>query len=230
MRRYRFVPAALFAFLLHAAPAPAQDLPRELKEKLDGLVAAAYQIAAAGLPCKVKAGGKPRMIRWQDVDRCVNEAADRVDWQGMATQLEPIRAAVTMSPEDFNAIVAGAFSLRALPFDKLFIVKSPESYLPLTNSLLKFLPADALQDVEVIDKTGKQIGKFAGTYSFERTGGLATANTYRLTLFQYADPAGNVQSVSERLLLGSFGVLWKAVQGQPGFRLTTDKLARPGSK
>ncbi len=230
MLRYRFVPAALFALLLNAAPGPSQELPREFKEKLDGLIAAAYESAAAGLPCKVKAGGKPRMIRWQDVDRCVNEAADRVDWQGLAAQLQPIRAAVTLSADDFNAILAGAFSARALPFDKVFFLKKPEAYLPLTNSLLKFLPADSLLDVDVIDKTGKQVGKFAGTYSYERTGGLATANTYRLTVFQYTDSAGNVQSANEKLLLGSFGVPWKTVQGQPGFRLTIDKLAPPRSK
>jgi hypothetical protein len=230
MRRYSYA-AFTVTLLALMASAPAQELPAGLRQKLDALVTTAYQSASAGLPCRVKAGGKPHMIRWQDVDECLNDASGRVDWQALRTQLEPFRAAVpNLSPNDFDAIVGAAFSARALPFEKVFVFKDKDPYLPLTNSLLKFLPADSLQGVEVIDKTGKGIGTFAGTYSFEKTGGLATANTYRLTLFQYTDTAGNIQSANERLLLGSFGVPWASVKGQPGFRLTTDNLARPGAK
>jgi hypothetical protein len=230
MRSLRNFVASVVCLLCLGSAAPAQELRRDLQDKLDALVAGAYKAASAGLPCKVKAGGKPRMIRWQDVDECLNDAAGQVDWEAFRAELVSIRAAAGISADDIESITGAAFSARALPFEKVFELKNPEVYLPLTNSLLKFLPADSLQGLEVIDKTGKEIGTFAGTYYFEGTGGLNSANTYRLTLFQYTDPLGNVQAAKDKLLLGSFGVRWPAAKPQPGFRFANDKLKVPDAK
>ena len=59
--------------------------------------------------------------------------------------------------------------------------------------------------------------------------GLASANMFRLVLFQYTDRDGQVQSSTERLLLDSFGVPWKDARSRKGFRLTMEKLTLEGS-
>jgi hypothetical protein len=164
-------------------------------------------------------------MRWEGVDKCLNEAADRVDWQALSSQLAALRqGAAGMTGVDFQEALEAALSAQALSFDKVFKVKNTELLLPLTHSVLKFLPSDALADVAVYDKVGTKVGTFAGTYVYERTGGLATANTYKLSRFQYRDSSGNIQSAPERLLLDSFGVPWKEISGSAGFRLTSDKL------
>jgi hypothetical protein len=205
-----------------------QQLGKEVQEKLESIVTATYKAATADFPCKVKTRGKLRVIRWQDTDKCLNDAVNRVDWEALSAELAPLRAASGQHPAaDFNAAVDAAFSAHALAYEKVFALKRDDAHLPLTNSVLRYLPADSLEDVPVIDKTGRQVGTFAGTYLSERTGGLATANTYRLALFQYKDANGNMQSPNEKLLLDSFGVPWGAVKGQPGFRLTIEKLPQP---
>ena len=90
--------------------------------------------------------------------------------------------------------------------------------------MLRYLPADSLQGVVVYDKLGANVGTFLGTYTYERSGGLASANAYKLTLFQFTDRNGNVQSGGDKLLLDSFGVPWKDARTHRGFRLSADKL------
>ena len=218
--------------LAGTAPAAAvQDPGKELSARIEALVAGAYQTATRGLPCRIKTRGKPKMLRWEEVDRCLNEAAGRVDWAAVGQELQSLRAAARgLSTPDFASSVESALSAHAVAYDRVFVVKDPETLLPLTNSLLKFLPADSLQNVPVIDKVGIRVGTFLGPYSFERMGGLSAANPYRLSLFQYTDASGNPQSVSEKLLLDSFGVPWKEAAGQRGFRLTADKLELSGRR
>ncbi len=219
------VSALALALLIPADLVQTGDLPKEVRDSIDVAVAEAYAVAAAGFPCKIKRRGKPRMMRWEEVDRCLNEAVSRVDWNGLALRLDGVRASAQgYSPADFSAAVEASLSAGALPFERLFATKDENILLPLTNSLLKFLPADSLMGLPVSDKFGTQVGTFAGVYSYERTGGLTTANRYRLALFQYTDRNGNLQSASEKLLLDSFGVPWKDARSQPGFRLPSGKL------
>jgi hypothetical protein len=165
------------------------------------------------------------MMRWEEVDRCLNGAVSRVEWNRLSLRLDGARASTQgYSAADFAAAVEASLSAGALTFERLFTMKEENILLPLTNSLLKFLPADSLMGLPVSDKFGTQVGTFAGVYSYERTGGLATANRYRLTLFQYTDRNGNLQSASEKLLLDSFGVPWKDARSQPGFRLPSERL------
>ncbi|PYV15671.1 MAG: hypothetical protein DMG07_09275 [Acidobacteria bacterium] len=209
------------------APPPAAGL----KEKIDPVIEGAYRSALDGLPCRIKTRGKPKMLRWEEVDRCLNTAAGRVDWPALARELESIRAAVRVVPAiEFNAAVEASLSAQAQSFEKVFAVKDDESLLPLTNSVLKFIPQDSLQNLPVFNRVGDEVGTFLGPYSYERTGGLASANTYRLTLFQYTDRNGNVQSANDKLLLDSFGVPWKRAAAQPGFRLPAEKLFAPSAQ
>jgi hypothetical protein len=214
---------AMLSFI--PVPAPCQDVPKEIGAGIDAAIAEAYRTAATEFPCKVKTRGKADMLRWEDVDRCLNQAAARVDWGALSKQLQKMQSSVYgISGSGFAAAVEASLSAHSLNYDKVFAVKNGKARLPLTNSVLKFLPADSLQNLPVCDKTGVQVGTFSGTYSRERGGGLSTANMFRLVYFQYADKNGNMQSTSDRLLLDSFGVPWKDAMSQPGYRLTSEKL------
>jgi len=217
-----------FVLILLLAPLPAgfsQDVPKDVRDKVDELIGAAYKTAEAQFPCKVKPSGKAKIVRWEAVDRCLNDAAARVDWEELTKQLESLRAGSgRVSRDNFTDAVEAALSAHALPFEKVFLIKNEKALIPLTNSLLRFLPADSLRDLPVFDNRGERIGAFAGVYTFERKGALASANTYHLTLFQYADANGNVHSAADRLLLDSYGVPWSAARQQRGFRLTSERL------
>jgi hypothetical protein len=215
----------LCAVPLCPGTAVSQDRRAELRSKLEEIATVAYQSASDRFPCEVKTRGKPRIMRWEGVDKCLNEAVDRVDWAALTSRIVALRQdSGAIGGIDFNAELEAALSAYALSFDKVFKVKNPDTLLPLTHSVLKFLPADSLADVTVFDKQGARMGTFAGTYVYERTGGLATANTYKLSRFQYRDSSGNIQSAHEQLLLDSFGVPWKEVSASPGFRLSSDRL------
>lgn len=216
---------SLVALSSLAMPILCQDLPKDMKDKIDAVIAQAYRSAATEFPCKIRTRGKADMLHWEDVDRCLNDAAAKVDWNALAKQLLDLRTSVHgVSQSDFFAAVEASLSAHVLTYDKVFSVKNARARLPLTNSLLKFLPADSLQNLPVFDRTGTQIGLFSGVYSYERSGGLASANTYRLAMFQYTDRNGNVQSASDKLLLDSFGVPWRDAMSQRGYRLTSEKL------
>lgn len=200
------------------------ELPKGVIEKIDAVIASAYQAASAKLPCKVGLRSKPTMLRWQDVDKCLSGAANRVDWEELARQLEAVRPQ-NASTGEFEAAVEASLSKQALPYNKVFLVKRTEALLPLTNSILKYLPPDSLTNLPVYDQKRNQIGTFAGVFPYEHSGGLTSGSTYTLIVFQYADAQGKIQPPSERLLLDSYGVPWAKAMTQPGFRLTSDKLA-----
>jgi hypothetical protein len=210
--------------LLSTGAAPAGQLPKDITDKLDATVALAYEAAATKLPCKVSPTGKAHMLDWKDVDKCMSQAVLRVDWQELSRRLNDLRPP-NVSSGDFIAAVENSLSKQALPFDKVFRVKNAQALLPLTNSILKYLPPNSLMDQPVFDRKNKKpIGTFAGVFFYEREGGAVTGNTYRLALFQYVDPQGKMQSPADKLLLDSFGIPWAKVMSQPGFRFTTEKL------
>lgn len=220
--------AALFlVFTLMAAAAGAQT-PKEVTEKIDGVVALAYEAAASKLPCKVSTQARYPMLRWQDVDKCLNQAQNRVDWDAFIEKLKAVRPPYVPESE-FAAAVEKSLTRQAIPYERFFRVKSKKAFLPLTNSILKYLPPDSLLEKPVYDQKGKlQLGTFLSVFYYEHQGGLASANSYRLTQFQYKDLQGKIQiplsGSSDRILYDNFGVPWDKVQAQPGFRLTNKKL------
>ncbi len=203
-----------------------QGRSNDLRAKVDAIIAAAYQSAAAQFPCQVKTRGKARMLRYQQVDACLNAADNRVGWDAVSGQIRELRMSGGYSGTDISAAVESSLTANAIPYSRVFSVKDIEALLPLTNSVLKFLPPDSLQDFPVYDKSGVQIGTFAGVYSYEKAGALIVGNTYRISVFQYVDLRGDMQTPSglSRLLFDSYGVPWKGAVSQPGFRLTADKL------
>lgn len=221
---------AFLALAFAAASSMCQKLTPDLNAKLDAVVSAAYQTATAHFPCRLGTGGKPKMLRWQQVDKCLRAAEDAVDWEELSQRIQDLRKSSGSSMMDVSAAVESSLSAHAIPYDKVFYVgdKNIDALLPLSNSLLRYLPENSLLDLPVIDKSGTKVGTFSGVYTFETPGSLKAANTYRLSVFQYIDLHGNIQSgaASSRLLLDSFGVTWKSAMSQTGFRLPSDKLLR----
>jgi hypothetical protein len=219
----KFIVLACTLLVGSAASAYSQSPSENLKAKVDAVIAKAYESAAAKFPCRVKARGKAKMLRWQDVEKCLNSANDRVDWEDLSQQLQKMRESEGFRAVDISSAVESSLSAYAIPYNKVFLVKEMEALLPLSNSVLKFLPVDSLMDLPVYNKSAERIGLFSGIYSFEKVGEISgTRNRY--TLFQYTDTKGNIQPSPERLLLDSFGVPWKGVISQPGFRLPSDRL------
>lgn len=223
VRRFVYLPAML-SFV--AVPASSQDIPTDMRARIDTAIVEAYRTATVEFPCKVKAHGKADMLHWQNVDRCLNQAASRVDWEALSKQLHELQSSVYgVSEGSFAAAVEDSLTAHALSYDKVFSVKDAKARLPLTHSVLKFLPPNSLQNLPVFDNGGVQVGIFSGVFSHERSGGLSTANMYRLFYFQYTDKNGKLRSTSEALLLDSYGVPWSEAVSQPGYRLTSDKLS-----
>ncbi len=208
-----------------AFPAAGQAPSSQIQSRVDAVVVKAYEAASVQFPCKAKSGGSPKMVRWQDVAKCVNYANDRVDWEDISRQLQDIRKEFRVQAEEMLSLAEASLASHKLSFDKVFIIKDERALLPLSNSLLKFLPEGSLQDLPVFEKAlKKQVGTFAGLYSFDKSGELS-GNRSRLVLFQYNDLKGNIHSAAERLLLDQFGLPWKDAKSQPGFRLPADKIS-----
>ena len=209
------------------APCFSQELTPVFKTRIDTLIVSAYRTAAEEFPCKPKTDGKPRMIRWQDVEKCLNDAEERIDWEDLTRQIEALRDEGGFSRVDVYEAVESSMSAHAITYDRVFSVKKKDALLPLSNTVLKFLPEDSLIDLPVYSKRLKaKIGTFAGGFTYERSGGLSGSTTYRLSMFQYKDLRGDMQTpaIGNRLLLDSFVVPWEAASSRPGFRLTVYRL------
>ena len=210
-----------------AIPALGQNNRDDYKKKVEAVVAQAYREAVVKFPCRLKTSGKAKMGRWKDVENCVNHAHDLVNWEGHAEALKKIRDDERFSREDMILAVENALAAQALPYDRVFEVNGKEALtalLPLTNSLLKFLPENSLADLAVYNKAGDLLGVFIGTYSFERSGGLEILTGYSMVNFQYTDLNGTTQAPSERFLVDSYGVPWRDAWHRTGFRLPSNKL------
>lgn len=199
--------------------------PAGAKTGVAAVVAAAYTSAAAQFPCELKSTGKPKMLLWQGITECLNGANDRVDWDGVSRELQKIRDEYRLSANEIISATESALTDQALPYNKVFSVKEKnrKALLPLSSSLLKFLPDGSLEGLPVFEKKGRRVGVFSGTYAFERAGEV-TGNMSRRKLFQYTAPNGEVQPAAEKLLLDGFGVPWDEAAAQPGFRLSADRI------
>jgi hypothetical protein len=211
----------IFAAL--ALPASGQIPSGDAKSRVDVVIAKAYESASDKFPCKLSSGGKAKMLRWQQVAECLNYAYDRVDWEDISRQLQSIRKEFGFPASDILSMAERSLATHALPYDKVFRVKEMRALLPLSSSLLKFLPEGSLQDLPVIANPGTKVGAFAGTYAFEKMGDVSGGKS-QLIQFQYTDLKGNIHGSPERLLLDSFGVPWKEAMSQLGFRMPANKI------
>jgi len=214
--------ACVFGFGFSAAGF-GQDPPADLKAKIDAVVSEAYQTASAKFPCKLGGGGEGKMLSWKTVDKCLNEANDRVDWETLALRIQKIQEDGGYRKDAIAPVIEASLAAHAIPYNKVFRVKEPRALLPLSNSLLKFLPGNSLLDLPVYDRSGSRVGTFAGIYVFEKFGEIS-GTTQRHTLFQYTDLNGKMQASQDRLLLDSFGITWNGADRQSGFQLPADRL------
>jgi hypothetical protein len=220
----KFVALACIILFGFAALLSGQNAAAELKAKVDGIVSAAYQSASASFPCKLGAvQDKTKMLSWQDIDKCLNYAYDRVNWEELSLQIRKIRETGRYPATEISSAIESSLADHAIPYNKVFRAKETEALLPLSNSLLKFLPANSLTDLPVFSNSGARVGTFSEKYIFEKEGVLS-GTIQRHSLFKYKDPSGNIQSAPDSLLLDSYGVVWKDVQSQPGFQLPPDRL------
>ncbi len=214
----------IFPFLGTATLSVTKGMPQEAEQKVDAIIATAYQSAETIMPCKISSHSGSHMLYWQKVDQCLSGAARRVDWDALSRQLAAVRPP-SVSVDDFGAAVEASLTRQALPYDKVFLVKDQKALLPLTNSLLKYLTPNVLAGLPVVDQTGKkQLGTFANTFIHEAPGGLSTSKIFALVMFQYKDFQGKLQMPPERNLLDSYGVPWTKVSGLAAFRLTSEKM------
>ncbi len=219
----RIVPAVML-LLGPARAVPGAELQKEVLEKVDAVVASAYQAAATKLPCKVSTTGKAHMLKWQAVNKCMSRAIDVVDWEEFARRLSALQPP-NVSRAEFAEAVDSSLDKHALKFEQVFRVKDARALLPLTNPVLKYLPSNSMHGLPVFDRAGAQVGTFEEVYFFEREGGQLAGRPYRLALFQYLDATGKPQVPGgDKLLLDSYGVPWEKLPGQPGFRLPIDQL------
>ena len=207
-----------------ALPAHSQAPQDQIKSRINTVISTAYESASVQFPCRLKsAGGKPSILRWQDVAKCLNRANDSVDWEDVSQQLQKIRIDYRLDPGEVIGMAESSFTAHALPFEKVFIVKDVKALLPLSSTLLKFLPEGSLQGLPVFEKSGKQVGAFSGLYLYDKSVSISGTRS-PLTLFQYTDLDGNFHGTPEKLLLDSFGVPWKEAASQPGFRLPSYRI------
>jgi len=200
-----------------------QSPSEDLKGKVDAVVSEAYQSASAAFPCKLKADGKPKMLSWEGIEKCFYKANEMIDWESLARKIQEIRDSNRYQNIDMLNVVESSLTDHALQFDRVFRVKEADVLLPLSNSILRFLPENSLMNLPVYDKSGKRVGTFSGGYTFEKMGEISGSRQVH-SLFQYTDSNGKIHSSSDKLLLDSFGVPWKEAISQAGFRLNPDKF------
>ena len=195
----------------------------EVKSRIDAVISKAYESASVRFPCNLSTSGKAKILEWQSIGKCLNRANDRVDWANISRQLQEIKRDSGFGAADISSLVESSLSDHALAYGKIFTVKNWKALLPLSSSILKFLPEGSLQDLPVFSNSGERIGIFSGPYSFEKDGELS-GRTEQHRLFQYADSKGELHGPPDMLLLDSFAVPWKDAASQPGFRLPADKI------
>ena len=105
--------------IIFSVPGICQPISDDIKEQVDAVVLDIYQAATAKFPCEVKTGGKPRMLRWQSVDKCLNAAHDLVDWVAVSDRLSAIRAKSEAEPLDFMSAVEASLTAHAVTYDKV---------------------------------------------------------------------------------------------------------------
>lgn len=138
------------------------------------------------LPKKLKTKGKPKVARWADVDRLLNELSEKL--QGKECKFT---------------------------FNQIFRIDSKDVFFPLTNSVIRIVPEDTFDGLPVATKEGEPLGEYAGRFRFEKSGGLYARESISLFYFQYKNPQGQMQQAARgQLLFDSFVVPWDQIQSK----------------
>jgi hypothetical protein len=169
-----------------------------------------------GLPAKIKS--KKNVARWDQIDQVLNRT--------IMPKIEglPEKIKTRAAPGELGDVFSEKFELRkrlvenGILFSDLFQIDD-ENLFPLTNSVVKLVPEASLEGVTVYDKSGTNLGAFAGKTRYERSGGLYTSSSYTLITFQYKTPKGEFQSAGNANLLDNFLVRWRDIKSRPALDL-----------
>lgn len=131
------------------------------------------------LPRKLKTKGKPRMARWEQVDKTLNDLSARL--QGVSC---------------------------SFTFGQIFENGREDVLFPLTNSVVRIAPEPTFNGLTVVTREGNELGPYEGRVRYERSGGLYARQSYALYHFQYRGSDSQIHAVGSRLLLDEFGVRW----------------------
>jgi hypothetical protein len=134
------------------------------------------------LPVKLETRGKPRRAKWEQVDQVLTGL--REELQGLACEFR---------------------------FDSVFTTKEDVLYIPLTNNLVRTVPAAALEGLAIFGQSGQAMGEYESRVTYDRSGGLYAKKSYTLHYFSFKDTRGQLQSTGNRLLLDDFLVRWRDV-------------------
>jgi hypothetical protein len=213
--------------VLFSASMAAAQSNAEINKKIDELVAPSFQTAISSFPCKVKTHGKTKLLDLEQVDLCMNGAADKVDWPVLSAKIEELRLSLRgWTKEDMYTAVEAVLAKHALPYSKIFTIEQPKATLPLSHTILKYLPGDSLRGLRIIDKSGKEFGTFLSVFFYEHSGGTGTGLPYTLAYFQYKDRDERMQTAPDKLLRDNYGIPWQAAKDHPGFCLDVNRLQK----
>lgn len=137
------------------------------------------------LPRKVGTRGKPRMIKWQEVDETLNKVAEKLEGRACS-----------------------------ITFDQLFRAGHADALFPLTNSVVRIVPESTFEGMMVLTREGDALGEFGGRFRFDRSGGGYALERYSLVSFQYRDEDGQYHTVGTDLLMDQYGVPWDKLKGK----------------
>lgn len=135
------------------------------------------------LPAELKTRKKALRARWEQVDKVLVTAGEAVNGKQCAVR-----------------------------FDQLFTSKTDDLLFPVTHVVMKHVPEEVLQGLNVYDSAGELVGQYEGRVPHERSGGLyGTSRSVTLYSFQYRKD-GELHSLGRRLLKDDYFVRWSDIK------------------
>jgi hypothetical protein len=141
------------------------------------------------LPVKAKTRGKPRVVKWELVDK-------------------------TMASVDKYEIFPSGCELT---FGQLFKSDREDLYFPLTNTVIRLAPEGTFNGLKFYTKDAVEQGTYEHRVTFTRTGGLYARKSYEVYIFQYTTPSGRLMKVGPQLLLDNFVFKWADIKDKVAF-------------
>lgn len=148
-----------------------------------------YVVSELDLPVKAKTRGKPRIIRWELVDKTL-DSLDKLEGVGPGCRLT---------------------------FSQVFSNDRDDVYIPLTNTLIRLAPEGTFKGLTFYSHDGVEQGTYEQRVEFEKTGGLYARRSYTIFIFQYTTPSGRLMKVGPQLLLDNFIIKWEDVEDKIAF-------------
>ncbi|HEY3129958.1 MAG TPA: hypothetical protein VGL91_10905 [Acidobacteriota bacterium] len=169
-----------------------------------------------GLPARIKS--KKKIARWDQIDQVLNQVIVPKA-EGLPEKIKAALPAGALGDLFSEKIeLRNRLASNGILFSELFQMDD-DSFLPLTNSVLKLAPESSLEGLPVFSRSGESLGTFAGKTRYERSGGLYSSRSYTLITFQYKAQNGEFRSAGNNNLLDNFLVRWKDVKDRPALDL-----------